>query len=416
MIDLFRGCMLSTFLILFGGAQALAQVSPTANPNLALQMPNTSGGFLAATVYATLRQPDGKVLVGGNFTQLGDGTPRQRLLRLNVDGSLDSGFSPVITSVSSACVVYSLAWANGSIYIGGTFDAVNGSTSPNVARLNPDGSTASGWTSPFAVGSPGQPILALAATPTSLFIGGDIQLNNAYGLARLDAFSGNWDPAWIAQTQNGDINNPPSAGNRGDVRALLTADGDLLVGGDFLKIANVQARGVARISQSAPVSVRAFDAGLSSSTYRVSAMQAAGSKLYIGGTFFRAVGPNVNYLNRVDINTGALDAAWQPNPNGSVEALALSGAMLYVGGSFTNAIPPSGGNRLLRISTTGNGAIDSTWSTSVNDTVLSLAHDCHSRVVAGGQFSLAGGLARNGLAGYQTPAGDCIFYSGFETP
>ncbi len=416
MIVLFRGCVLSAFLILFGGAQALAQVSPTANPDLVLQVSNPSGGFLAATVYATLRQPDGKVLVGGNFTQLGDGTPRLRLLRLNVDGSLDSGFSPLVTSVSSACVVYSLTWANGSIYVGGTFDAVNGSASPNVARLNPDGSMASGWTSPFAVGSPGQPILALAATPTSLFIGGDIQLNNAYGLARLDAFSGNWDLAWIAQTQNGDINNPPSGGNRGDVRALLTAGGDLLVGGDFLKIASVQARGIARISQSAPVSVRAFDAGLSSSSYRISAMQAEGSKLYIGGTFFRAVAPNVNYLNRLDINTGALDPAWQPNPNGSVEALALSGSMLYVGGSFTNAIPPNGGSRLLRISTTGNGAIDSTWSTTVNDTVLSLAHDCHSRVVAGGQFSLAGGLARNGLAGYQTPGGDCIFYSGFETP
>ncbi len=416
MIVLIRGCMLSIFLILFGGAQALAQVAPTANPDLALQVPNPSGGFLAATIYATLRQPDGKVLVGGNFTQLGDGTPRLRLLRLNVDGSLDSGFSPMVTSASSACVVYSLAWANGSIYVGGTFDAVNGSTSPNVARLNPDGSAAGGWTSPFPVGSPGQPILTLAATPTSLFIGGDIQLNNAYGLARLDAFSGNWDSAWIAQTQNGDINNPPSGGNRGDVRALLTAGGDLLVGGDFLKIANVQARGVARISQSAPVSVRAFDAGLSSSSYRVSAMQAEGSKLYIGGTFFRAAAPNVNYLNRVDINTGALDAAWQPNPNGSVEALALSGSMLYVGGSFTNAIPPNGGSRLLRISTTSNGAIDSTWSTTVNETVLSLAHDCHSRVIAGGQFSVAGGLARNGLAGYQTPGGDCIFYSGFEIP
>ena len=407
---------LVTVLVMATPAAAVAQVAPGPNPDLQLQSPDSGGGLIPARIHATLRQPDGKILVGGNFTQLGDGTPRLRLLRLNVDGSLDTGFLPQITSVASACVVYSLTWANGSIYVGGVFDAVNGTTSPNVARLNPNGTTASGWSSPFSVGSPGQPIWALAATPTSLFIGGDIQLNNAYGLARLDAYSGNWDHAWVAQTQDGDINNPPSGGTRGDVRALLTAGGDLLVGGDFLKIANVQVRGVARISQSAPVSVRAFDAGLSSSNYRVSAMQAAGSKLYIGGTLLRAMAPYVNYLNRVDINTGLLDASWQPSPNGSVEALALDGSMIYVGGSFANAIPPTGGNRLIRIPTTGNGAIDSTWNTTINDTVLALAHDCHTRVVVGGQFTVAGGQTRNGLAGYQTPRGDCIFYSGFETP
>ncbi len=410
-----RSCVIAA-LLLFANAAALAQVAPSANPNLQLLLPNPSGGFLAATVNATLRQPDGKVLVGGNFTQLADGTPRLRLLRLNVDGSLDTGFSPQVTSVSSACVVYSLAWANGSIYVGGTFDAVNGSTSPNVARLNPNGTTASGWNSPFTVGSPGQPIRALAATPSSLFLGGDIQLNNAFGLARLDAISGSWDFTWIAQTQNGDINNPPSGGSRGEVRSLLSAGADLLVGGDFLKIANVQAHGIARISQAAPVSVRAFDAGLSSSSYRVSALQEAGTKLYIGGTFFRAVAPFVAYLNRVDINTGLLDASWQPNTNGSVEALALDGSMLYVGGSFANSIPPTGGNRLIRIPTTGNGAIDNAWNTTINDSVLSLTHDCHARIVAGGQFSTAGGQIRNGLAGFQTPSGECVFYSGFETP
>jgi hypothetical protein len=409
--------LLASALLLAAVANpAGAQVAPDSTPNLLLQVPNGSGGFLAATIQATLRQPDGKILVAGDFTRLADGTPRSRLLRLNADGSLDSSFSPVFSSVATACVVYSLTWANNSIYAGGTFDAVNGTNSPNVVRLDRNGSVASGWSSPFAVGSPGQPIRALAATSSSLFVGGDIQLNNAFGLARLDAFNGNWDFSWIAQTQNGDVVNPPSGGTRGEVRVLSLVDGDLLVGGDFLKIANVLVRGLARISQAAPVSVRAFDAGLSGSSYRVSALQRSGSKLYIGGTFFRQVAPFVGYLNRVDISTGVFDSAWQPSTNGSVEALSLEGTLLYVGGSFANAIPPSGGNRLMRIPTNGNGAIDATWNTTLDDTVLSLAHDCHNRLIVGGAFDTAGGQVRNGLAGYQTPAGDCIFYSGFETP
>lgn len=414
MLKLIRDCALACALLL--SFPAFAQTDPDSNPNLQLQAPGSGSGFVPAIVYATLRQPDGKVLVAGDFTRLTDGTPRTRLLRLNVDGSLDSGFAPVINSLVSACVVYSLAWANGSIYIGGTFDSINGLSSPNVARLTTTGALASGWASPFPQTSPGEVIRALAATSTSLFIGGDLQLHDAFGLARLDAFSGGWDFSFIAQTQNGNINNPPTGGTRGQVKALLANAGDLLVGGDFLKIANVQIRGVARISQTAPVNVRTFDAGLSTSSYGVSALQTDGSKLYIGGSFFREFAPFVNYLNRVDISSGLLDASWQPQTNGSINALALDGATLYIGGSFSNAIPPGGGNRLIRIPTSGNGAIDATWNPNINNTVLSLVHNCRNRLIAGGQFDTAGGFARNGLAGYLADSGDCIFASGFELP
>jgi hypothetical protein len=43
--------------------------------------------------YSMLVQPNGKVLLGGQFTLL-DGAPRQHLGRLNADGSLDTLFNP----------------------------------------------------------------------------------------------------------------------------------------------------------------------------------------------------------------------------------------------------------------------------------------------------------------------------------
>ncbi|WP_198973221.1 delta-60 repeat domain-containing protein, partial [Xylophilus sp. ASV27] len=46
-----------------------------------------------STVYSLAVQPDGKVLVGGAFNQLG-GQRRNGLARLNADGSLDTGFDP----------------------------------------------------------------------------------------------------------------------------------------------------------------------------------------------------------------------------------------------------------------------------------------------------------------------------------
>ena len=49
-------------------------------------------------------QPDGKILVGGDFTMLGGGgtgtTPRNHIGRLNADGSLDTGFDPGANMVS----------------------------------------------------------------------------------------------------------------------------------------------------------------------------------------------------------------------------------------------------------------------------------------------------------------------------
>ena len=46
-----------------------------------------------AYVFAVTVQPDGKVLVGGQFTAV-NGTSRNNIARLNANGSLDSSFNP----------------------------------------------------------------------------------------------------------------------------------------------------------------------------------------------------------------------------------------------------------------------------------------------------------------------------------
>jgi uncharacterized delta-60 repeat protein len=80
-------------------------------------------------------QPDGKILVGGNFVRF-NGESRQRIVRLNEDGSVDPGFK---TSLDSA------AWKvavqpDGQIIIRGHFKRVNGVPRSGLARLRADGS------------------------------------------------------------------------------------------------------------------------------------------------------------------------------------------------------------------------------------------------------------------------------------
>lgn len=91
------------------------------------------GSFAAVGgVSSVAVQPDGKVLVGGSFTSV-HGTNRRRIARLLANGSLDPGFNP---GTGADETVRSIALQpDGDVLIGGDFTSVNGVVRPYVARL-----------------------------------------------------------------------------------------------------------------------------------------------------------------------------------------------------------------------------------------------------------------------------------------
>jgi uncharacterized delta-60 repeat protein len=83
--------------------------------------------------------PDGKIIVVGNFNAV-NGVNRQRIARLNVDGSLDTSFNLTFAPFSSTIGVYGVKVRNdGKILIGGAFSAVNGAPQNNIVLINQDG-------------------------------------------------------------------------------------------------------------------------------------------------------------------------------------------------------------------------------------------------------------------------------------
>jgi uncharacterized delta-60 repeat protein len=113
-------------------------------PRIGMARLNADGGVdLSYTPnlndYASVfvEQPDGKVLVGGNFTQIAS-SPRLRIARLNPNGNVDSSFS---ASASANAPVLSIALQqNGKVVIAGDFTVVNNQPRNRIARLNADGS------------------------------------------------------------------------------------------------------------------------------------------------------------------------------------------------------------------------------------------------------------------------------------
>jgi hypothetical protein len=84
-------------------------------------------------VRAVAVQPNGEIIIGGDFTVV-DGVTRNRVARLHADGSLDSYFD---TSSGADGAVYDAAiQPDGKVVIGGEFTSVDGVANVHIARVN----------------------------------------------------------------------------------------------------------------------------------------------------------------------------------------------------------------------------------------------------------------------------------------
>src|SRR6266446_6280639 len=105
-------------LALMGGAEAVRGQSALDGFD-----PNANGAVRVVVV-----QPDGKILIGGDFTTLspngGVAVTRNHIARLNPDGTLDTAFNPNANNTVYAIAVQ----ADGKILVGGIFISIGGQT------------------------------------------------------------------------------------------------------------------------------------------------------------------------------------------------------------------------------------------------------------------------------------------------
>ena len=121
-----------------------------------------AGGLTA--VQALLVQPDGKILVGGNFNQV-DGLVHTNIVRLNADGTVDPAFNAQLDA-AGCWGVYGLAMqADGKIILGDDSATLNGMPCVAVGRLNPDGSIDQGFATNVFSRSDAEGIFSVALQP-----------------------------------------------------------------------------------------------------------------------------------------------------------------------------------------------------------------------------------------------------------
>jgi uncharacterized delta-60 repeat protein len=106
------------------------------NSNGSIDNSFTTGSGLDGAVRSINLQNDGKIILAGFFTNF-NGSPRNKIVRLNVDGTIDLTFDPL--SGPNGDVYCSKILNNGKIIIGGAFSSVNGILANNIACLNNNG-------------------------------------------------------------------------------------------------------------------------------------------------------------------------------------------------------------------------------------------------------------------------------------
>jgi uncharacterized delta-60 repeat protein len=205
-----------------------------------------------------VRQPDGKILVGGDFASF-NGQPQLGVVRLNSDGSLDPGFVTdwtVLAPYLEILTVNRLALLpDGRILIGGQFSYRGNASFPayygSVLRLNSDGSIDPSFVasqSLYVQGGPGSPSVndfALQADGR-IIMGGNFSAVGGLprvNLARLNS-DGSVDPSFMPDG----LDWYPNFGGVGAVLSLALQDeGHAIVTGDFNGIGGVPLPRVARI-------------------------------------------------------------------------------------------------------------------------------------------------------------------------
>jgi uncharacterized delta-60 repeat protein len=339
-------------------------------------------------VNAVVVQPDGKVVVGGAFATV-DSVSRNRIARLNADGSVDTGFDP---GAGASAVVHEVALqTDGKVLVVGAFATMDNVSRPRIARLNDDGSLDTGF-DPGAGADSTVWAMALQADGKVL-VGGDFTTIDTTGRNRIARLNGDGTL---------DVGLDPGTGANSQVQAVVhQPDGKVLIGGYFTTVDSVGRNRIARLNANGSLDT-SFDPGSgANNAVRAVALQPDG-KVVIGGRFI-----TFNSVGRVRVArlsaTGAVDTSFDPGngANDMVVAVAVHDNKVFIGGYFTTVDSVSR-NRIARLNT--NGSLDTGFNpgTGANNSVLALAVQPDGKVIIAGDFTTVNSVTRNRIARLNT--------------
>ncbi len=335
----------------------------------------TNGQFYSDSIDSARFQPDGKILVAGQFTLLGangNWFGRTNIGRLNADGTVDLSFNPPAPNTDAGSTVVSCLaeQTDGKVLIGGHFFSLDGTPRYCIARLNPNGSLDNTFQNGMMGIGLGRVNSIAVDTNGKILIGGNFGYVNdgdRNSIARLNA-DGSLDTGF----QNGMDGVINAYGYSGEVTSIvLQPDGKVIIGGGFVSVNGVARNGIARLNTDGSLDTNFQDDGLEK--FVNSMILQADGKILIGGWFETVGGVWSNGIHRLN-SDGTLDSLFYPfgEPSPDIDlpgrlALQTDGKIV---GLYANL--STGRSGTMRI--TANGALDPSFSLNAynpTETILS---------------------------------------------
>ncbi len=343
------------------------------------------GSGANAIVLAVAVQADGKVLVGGAFATI-DGVARNGFVRLNGDGSLDTGFDPGLGANSNVWDL--VVQPDGKVLLGGDFTTVDGIWRTRIARIHIDGSLDVGFDAGLGISNP---LRSVVVQPDGrVLIGGAFTTVDGVTrnrVARLRA-NGSLDTTFA-----------PAGGANGSVQAIaLQPDGKVLIGGNFTTFNGIGRAHVARLDADGSLDTT-FDPGSGADDTVYAVVVQPDGKVLIGGDFTTVDGVSRSRIARLNAD-GSLDTTFDPGSGADNRvwdlALQPDGKVLIVG-TFTT-VDATSRDRIARLN--ADGSVDTSFDpgTGSNSTVRTVALQSHGEVLIGGYFTSVNGVTRNRIA------------------
>jgi uncharacterized delta-60 repeat protein len=265
---------------------------------------NGLSGVNFFNVSSIVVQTDGKVLIGGRFSMV-NGVSHTNFARLNLDGTLDTNFQSA-ASLSNGGSVNSIVMQNdGKVLIGGAFTNVNGVARKAIARLNPDGTVDSGFNgrlSEIELSGFNVPPSFIEPTVDSVALQGDGKTLIAGNFTTANSSS----PDRIVRLNaDGSLDASFKSSPDGAVNALaVQSGGKILIAGQFTKVNGVSRNSIARLNSDGTLDA-GFQNGLSGVTWNSRAARVeslavqSDGKVLIGGDFWTVNGAPATYFARL---------------------------------------------------------------------------------------------------------------------
>jgi uncharacterized delta-60 repeat protein len=355
-------------------------------------------------VYTTSLQADGKIIVGGMFTSY-NGVSRNNIVRLNTDGSIDPTFDPGIgfnDIVRTICIQ-----PDGKIIAGGSFTSFNGVTSNRIKRLNPNGSVDAA----FNIGSGfDQEVYSINVSPNGkIIVGGGFTTYNGTSRNRIVRLNtnGSIDAAFII-----------GSGFSGLSYYVLTTDfqvdGKIIAGGFFDSYNGVSRNGIVRLNADGSIDA-SFNPGTGTGFVLTTKTQSDG-KIIVGGFFTSFNGMDHGRIVRLDSN-GTVDTGFNTEDgfNDGVHSINIqTDGKIIVAGNYSSYDYISIRPRIVRLNNDGfleAGTFN--FGTGFNDQVFETAIQTDGKILVIGEFNSYNGVIKNGIARLNTDGSiDSTFNSG----